>query len=80
MLLIAVPAVLIFVRSRPPGAAKLTVAQAAEFLEGFEIPTAIRTRSFWLILFAQFAYFFCHRHPHIDATLSANIAMPCKNR
>jgi len=59
MLLLAIPAVLVFVRSRPPGAAKLTVAQAAEFLEGFEIAAVIRTRSFWLILFAQFAYFFC---------------------
>src|SRR5260370_521362 len=43
----------------PPGGATLTGAQAAEFLEGFEIAAVIRTRSFWLILFAQFAYFFC---------------------
>lgn len=59
MLLIAIPAVLSTVRSRPPGAVKLTVAQAGELLDGFETFTALRTRSFWLITFAQFAYFFC---------------------
>lgn len=59
MLLVAIPAVLSTVRSRPPGAVKLTVAEAGELLEGFETAAALRTRSFWLISFAQFAYFFC---------------------
>ncbi len=59
MLLIAIPAVISTVRSRPPGAVKLTVAEAGELLEGFETAAALRTRSFWLISFAQFAYFFC---------------------
>jgi MFS family permease len=58
-LLIGIPAVVLTVRSRPPGEVKLTVAESGERLEGFETTTALRTRSFWLITFAQFAYFFC---------------------
>jgi MFS family permease len=58
MIILAIPAILATVRSRPPGAAKLTVAQAGDLLEGFETAAAIRTRSFWLITYAYFAYFF----------------------
>jgi MFS family permease len=46
------------VRSRPPGSIKLTVAQAAEALEGFEVGPALRTRSFWMIVIANFCFAF----------------------
>jgi sugar phosphate permease len=58
MLIIAVPLVLLAIRSRPPGTVKLSVAQAAENLEGFEAGAAVRTRSFWLIGAAQFCFAF----------------------
>jgi MFS family permease len=58
MLIIAVPLILLSIRSRPPGAVKMTVAQAAETLEGFESGPALRTRSFWLIVIAQFCFAF----------------------
>lgn len=58
MVLIAVPLIFIFVRSRPPGEVKMTVAEGAETLEGLEIREALRTRSFWMIVVAQFAFAF----------------------
>jgi MFS family permease len=58
MLFIAVPLVLLMIRSRPPGTVKMTVAQAAETLEGFEAGPALHTRSFWLIVIAQFCFAF----------------------
>jgi MFS family permease len=59
MIAVVVPLVLLTVRSRPPGEAKLSVAQAADVLEGFETGAALRTRSFWLIAFAQFCFILC---------------------
>jgi MFS family permease len=58
MVVIAAPLVFLLVRSRPPGEVKMTVAQAAEALEGFEMREALRTRSFWMIIVAQFAFAF----------------------
>jgi MFS family permease len=58
MLLVAIPILLIGVRSRPPGTVVMTVAQGAETLEGFEIAEAVHTRSFWLITVAQFCFAF----------------------
>ena len=58
MILIAIPLVLLTVRSRPPGAIKMTVAQAADTLEGFEAWPAILTRSFWMIVAANFCFAF----------------------
>ncbi|HTT76601.1 MAG TPA: MFS transporter [Candidatus Binataceae bacterium] len=58
MLLVAVPLILLSIRSRPPGSVKMTVAQAAENLEGFESGPAMRTRSFWMIVLAQFCFAF----------------------
>jgi hypothetical protein len=43
--LIVIPAVLLTVRSRPPGMQRMSVAEAAESLEGFETAAALRTRS-----------------------------------
>ena len=58
MIVVVVPLVLLMVRSRPPGAVKLTVAQAADQLEGFEAASALGTRSFWMIVVAQFCFAF----------------------
>jgi MFS family permease len=56
MILVVVPLVALVVRSRPPGVAAMTVAEGAELLEGFETAEAIRTRSFWMIVLANFCF------------------------
>jgi MFS family permease len=56
MILVVVPLVALVVRSRPPGTVKMTVAQSAELLEGFETGEALRTRSFWMIVLANFCF------------------------
>jgi MFS family permease len=56
MIVVVVPLVALVVRSRPPGAVKMTVAQSAELLEGFETAEALRTRSFWMIVLANFCF------------------------
>ena len=58
MIAIAAPLVAIAVRSRPPGRARLTVAQAAETLPGYEVWPALHTRSFWMITAANFCFGF----------------------
>ena len=58
MIVVVIPLVLIVVRSRPPGEVRLTVAQAADRLEGFEPVSAFATRSFWMIVVAQFCFAF----------------------
>jgi MFS family permease len=58
MMVIAVPLVALIVRSRPPGTVALTVAESAELLEGFETGEAFRTRSFWMIVLANFCFAF----------------------
>src|SRR5207245_10182631 len=56
MIVIVVPLVALIVRSRPPGTAPVTVGQGAERLEGFETAEALRTRSFWMIVLANFCF------------------------
>jgi len=56
MMVVAVPLVALIVRSRPPGGGRITVAEGAELLEGFEAGEAIRTRSFWMIVLANFCF------------------------
>jgi MFS family permease len=56
MMVVAVPLVALIVRSRPPGGGRMTVAEGAELLEGFEAGEAIRTRSFWMIVLANFCF------------------------
>ncbi|MBV8055528.1 MAG: MFS transporter [Deltaproteobacteria bacterium] len=56
MMAVAVPLIALIVRSRPPGAIPMTVAQSAELLEGFETDEALRTRSFWMIVLANFCF------------------------
>ena len=85
MIVIAVPLILVAVRSRPPGTVKMSVAQGAEHLEGFEAGTALRTRSFWLIIAAQFCFAFAatgtviHMVAHLEglgySSASAALAM-----
>lgn len=83
MIVVVVPLVLIMVRSRPPGEVKLTVAEAADRLEGFEATSALATRSFWMIIVAQFCFAFAatgtliHMASHLEGLgySSANAAL-----
>jgi len=56
MFVIVIPLIIIVVRTRPPQAEGVTVAQASAALPGFEMREAIRTRSFWMISAAQFFF------------------------
>jgi MFS family permease len=56
IIFLAVPLIALVVRSRPPGAEKMTVAQGANLLEGFEILEAFRTRSFWMLVVANLGF------------------------
>ncbi|HKV54991.1 MAG TPA: MFS transporter [Candidatus Binataceae bacterium] len=58
MIVVVIPLVLLMVRNRPPGAVKMTVAQSADLLEGFETSEAIRSRSFWMLAAANFCFGF----------------------
>jgi len=58
MMVVAAPLVALIVRSRPPGAVPMTVVESAELLEGFEAGEALRTRSFWMIVLANFCFAF----------------------
>jgi MFS transporter, OFA family, oxalate/formate antiporter len=55
---IVIPSVALTVRSRPPGERTMSVAEAGNTLEGFETAEAIRTRSLWMIVLAQFLWAF----------------------
>lgn len=58
MIAIVVPVVLLLVRTRPAqsGAGAASMASAADSLPGLELSQAVRTRSFWMIVLAQFLY------------------------
>jgi OFA family oxalate/formate antiporter-like MFS transporter len=58
MIAIAAPLVALTVRSRPPGSVRLTPAQSAETLPGYEVRPALRTRSFRMIALANFCFAF----------------------
>jgi hypothetical protein len=58
MIVVVVPLTVLTVRSRPPGAVKMTVAQGASLLEGFEAVEALHTRSFWMLVIANFCFGF----------------------
>ena len=55
-LLIVVPLLLIFVRTRPAGAAAQSIAQRADATPGYEVREALRTRAFWMLVVAQLSY------------------------
>src|SRR5216683_5997841 len=56
MFVIVVPLIILVVRTRPPQAEGVSVAQASDALPGFELREAFRTRSFWTIATAQFFF------------------------
>jgi len=56
MFVVVIPLVLIVVRTRPPQAEGVSVAQASDALPGFELREAFRSRSFWMISAAQFFF------------------------
>jgi MFS family permease len=59
MIVVAIPIIVLMVRSRPPQVgARTTMPGAAPALDvpGFELAEAARTRSFWMICAAQFLY------------------------
>lgn len=56
MIAIVIPLVLVVVKTRPPGAEKLSVSAGAAALPGLEVRPALRTRSFWMITVALFFY------------------------
>jgi MFS family permease len=56
MLVIVVPLIIFVVRTRPPQAEGVSVAQASDALPGFELREAFRCRSFWMIAAAQFFF------------------------
>jgi MFS family permease len=56
MFVVVIPLVLIVVRTRPPQAEGLSVAQASDALPGFELREAFHCRSFWMIAAAQFFF------------------------
>lgn len=58
MIAIAAPLIALTVRSRPPGALKLTLVQSAELLPGYEVDRAVATRTFWMIALANFCFAF----------------------
>jgi MFS family permease len=58
MIIIAVPLVVLTIRSRPPGVVEQGVAQRTERLEGFETLEALRARSFWMLVIANLCFGF----------------------
>jgi len=54
--IVVIPLVIAIVRSRPPGEVKMTIAERSNQLDGFETAEALRTRSFWMIVLAQFCF------------------------
>ena len=58
MIVVAVPLVILVVRSRPAGAIMQSRAEAAQSLAGFDVGPALRTRSFWMIVIANFCFAF----------------------
>jgi MFS family permease len=55
-LLIVVPLLMIFVRTRPAGAVSQSVAQRADASPGYEVREALRTRAFWMLVISQLSY------------------------
>jgi MFS family permease len=56
MFVIAIPLILLIVRTRPPQAEGVSVSDASNALPGFELREAFHTRSFWTISAAQFFF------------------------
>jgi MFS family permease len=56
MFVVVIPLIILVVRTRPPQAEGVSVAQASDALPGFELREAFRCRSFWLIAAGQFFF------------------------
>jgi MFS family permease len=57
ILMISLPSVLIFVRTRPKSSAAVqSVAESAQALAGLEVREAFYTRAFWMLIIAGFGY------------------------
>jgi MFS family permease len=56
MFLVVVPLIIFVVKTRPPQAEGVSVAQASDALPGFELREAFRCRSFWMISAASFFF------------------------
>src|SRR5258708_3317808 len=56
MFAVVVPLIILVVRTRPPQAEGVSVAQAGDALPGFELREAVRCRSFWMIAAASFFF------------------------
>ncbi|HKV55533.1 MAG TPA: MFS transporter, partial [Candidatus Binataceae bacterium] len=55
-LLIVVPLLALFVRTRPAGTVGQSVAEQADALPGYEVREALHTRAFWMLVVAQLSY------------------------
>jgi MFS family permease len=56
IIVLVVPLITFVIRSRPSGRQKMTVADGANLLEGFEIIEALRARSFWMLVVANLCF------------------------
>jgi MFS family permease len=56
VLIVALPLLVIVVRTRPRGVLKQTVAESAQAVPGYEVSKAIRTRVFWMLVVVQLAW------------------------
>ncbi|HYL60717.1 MAG TPA: MFS transporter [Candidatus Acidoferrales bacterium] len=58
MVVVAIPLVLLVIKTRPDDAPgeTISVSERADALPGFELSEAMRTRSFWMLCAAQFLY------------------------
>jgi OFA family oxalate/formate antiporter-like MFS transporter len=83
MIAVAVPLILIVVRSRPPASVTESGSRVAVTLTGFDTGPALRTRSFWMIVIANFCFAFSatgtaiHMVAHLENVgfTSANAAL-----
>jgi MFS family permease len=55
-LLVVLPLLLVFVRTRPATQVPQTVAERTNALPGYEVGEALRTRAFWMLVVAQLSY------------------------
>jgi MFS family permease len=58
VLIVALPLLLIVIRTRPQGEVKQSVAESARALPGLEVSEAFRTRAFWMLIAQSFCYGF----------------------
>jgi MFS family permease len=56
MWLVAIPTILIMVRTRPPSAAGRSVREEAQTLGGLELGPALMTMPFWMLVVTEFIY------------------------